>query len=102
MTPAFRECRVVVDVPGVGGGGRNLKRAVETVDGGSATLAELRRVGIDALVKALGPVGMARFLQLFETGRDDYTSDREAILGNPSVDELIAELERRRGSPSTG
>lgn len=79
-----------------------MKRAVETIDGGSATLAELRRVGIDALVKALGPVGMARFLQLFETGRDDYTSDREVILGNPSVDELVAELERRRGSPSTG
>ena len=77
-----------------------MKKAVETVNGGSATLAELRRVGIDALVKALGPVGMARFLP--ETGRDGYTSDREAILGNPSVDELIAELERRRGSPSTG
>ena len=44
---------------------------------------------------------MARFLQLFETGRDDYTADREVILGNPSVDELIDEAERRRGSPST-
>lgn len=79
-----------------------MKMVVEAIDGGSATLAELRRVGIEALVKALGPVGMARFLQLFETGRDDYTSDREVILGNPSVDELIDEVERRRGSPPTG
>ena len=92
---------MAIDLPGVGGGGCILKRAVETIDGGSATLAELRRVGIEALVSALGPVGMARFLQLFETGRDDYTADREVILGNPSVDELIDEAERRRGSPST-
>lgn len=98
----LRECRVAVDLPGVGGGGCTLKKAVETIDGGSATLAELRRVGIGALVNALGPVGMARFLQLVETGRNDYTSDREVILGNPSVDELIAEVERRRGNPSTG
>lgn len=79
-----------------------MKMVVEAIDGGSATLAELRRVGIEALVKALGPVGMARFLQLFESGRDDYTSDREVILGNPSVDELIDEVERRRGSSPTG
>jgi hypothetical protein len=96
------ECSVAVDLPEVGGGGCALKKAVETIDGGSATPAELRRVGIEALVNALGPVGMARFLQLFATGRDDYTSDREGILGNPSVDELIAEIERRPGSPSTG
>jgi hypothetical protein len=78
-----------------------LKVVVETIDGGSATLAELRRVGVEALVKALGPVGMARFLQLIGTGRDDYTSDREAILGYQSVDELVDEVEERRGSPST-
>jgi hypothetical protein len=68
--------------------------AVETIDGSSATLAELRRVGLDALVKALGPVGMARFLQQFGSGRGDYTAGRHAILGNPTVDELVDELER--------
>lgn len=76
-----------------------MSAAVETIDGGSATLAELRRVGIDALVKALGPVGMARFLQQFDPGQGDYTAQRYAILGNPTVDELMDEVERRRGSP---
>jgi len=77
-----------------------MNAAVETIDGGSATLAELRRVGLDALVKALGPVGMARFLQQFDPGHGDYTAERQAILGNPTVDELIDEVERRQRSPS--
>jgi hypothetical protein len=45
----------------VRGGDYAMNAAVEPIDGGKATLAELRRVGIDALAKALGPVGMARF-----------------------------------------
>jgi hypothetical protein len=68
--------------------------AVETIDGSSAALAELRRVGLEALVKALGPVGMARFLQQFDFGRGDYTAERHAILGSPTVDELVDEVER--------
>ena len=77
-----------------------MSAAVETIDGGSATPAELRRVGIDALVKALGPVGMARFLQQFDPGHGDYTAQRYAILGNPTVDELMDEVVQRRGNPS--
>jgi len=74
--------------------------AAEPIDGSTATPAELRRAGIDALVRALGPVGMARFLQQFDPGHDDYTADRDRILGNPTVDSLMNELERRRQSPS--
>ena len=74
--------------------------AVEPIDGSTATPAELRRVGLEALVKALGPVGMARFFQQFDLGHGDYTAERDDILGNPSVDELVDELERCRISPS--
>ncbi|EQD76621.1 hypothetical protein B1A_03303 [mine drainage metagenome] len=77
-----------------------MNAAVETIDGGSATPAELRRVGIDALVKALGPVGMARFLQQFDPGHGDYTAERQGILGAPTVDDLIDEAEQRRRKPS--
>jgi hypothetical protein len=72
-----------------------MNAAVETIDGGKATLAELRRAGIDALAKAPGPVGMARFLQQFDSGKGDYTAERSRILGNPSVDAVIDEMERR-------
>jgi hypothetical protein len=42
--------------------------AAEPIDGSTATPAELQRAGIDALVRALGPVGMARFLRRFAPG----------------------------------
>lgn len=74
--------------------------AVEPIDGSTATPAELRRAGLEALVKALGPVGMARFFQQFDLGRGDYTAERDHILGDPTVDELVDELERRRNTPS--
>jgi hypothetical protein len=75
-----------------------MNAAAEPIDGGKATLAELRRAGIEALVKALGPVGMARFLQQFDPGQGDYTTERSRILGNPSVDAVMDETERRRAS----
>jgi hypothetical protein len=56
-----------------------MNTAVEPIDGGNSTLAELRRAGIDALVKALGPVGMARFLQQFDPGQGDCTAERGRI-----------------------
>jgi hypothetical protein len=77
-----------------------MKATVETIDGGQATLAEIRRAGIDALVNALGPLGMVRFLQQLDPGHGDYIAQRYAILGNPTVDELMAEVEQRRGGSS--
>lgn len=72
-----------------------MSAVVETIDGGSASLSELRRVGIDALVQALGPVGMARFLQQCRPRPGDYTAQRYGILGEPTVDELMDEVQRR-------
>ena len=71
----------------------------QAIDGCTATPTELRRAGINALVKALGPVGMARFLQPFGLGKGDYTTERDQILGSPTVDELMNELEHRQESP---
>lgn len=60
------------------------------------TLEEIRLTGLEALAKALGPVGLVRFLQQFETGSGDYTAQRDQILGQKSVKELSAELEKLR------
>jgi len=78
-----------------------MNAAAEPIDGGKPTIAELRRVGIEALVKALGPVGMARFLQQFDPGQGDYTAERNRILGTPTVDQIMDELEHRRKDPSS-
>jgi hypothetical protein len=74
----------------------SMRAVVDVIDGGKATLPELRQAGIEALVKALGPVGMASFLQQFDPGRGDYTAERDDTLGSRSVDELVDEIERRR------
>jgi hypothetical protein len=60
------------------------------------TQAEIRRLGIEALTQALGPAGMARFMQQFEMGSGDYTRDRDEILGNPTIEEVVAEIKQMR------
>jgi hypothetical protein len=43
---------------------------------------------------------MARFFQHFNLGHGDYTAERDHILGNPTIDELVDDLEQRRKSIS--
>lgn len=61
-----------------------------------ATLDEIRQAGVDALLRALGPVGMVRFLQQYTRGHGDYTRDRQEWLGNESVDELGERIMREQ------
>ncbi len=53
------------------------------------TLNRIREEGISVLNKKLGPVDTIRFLQQFDTGYGDYTRERENILGNPPVEEIV-------------
>lgn len=54
------------------------------------TQSELRRLGIEALVRSLGPVGMVRFMQQFETGKGDYTKERAKWIDKITLDEITA------------
>jgi len=63
------------------------------------TLDEIRAAGLEALARALGPVGMIRFLQQFETGSGDYTQERRAWLGDLTVDEIAERIRQRRTAP---
>lgn len=39
--------------------------------------SEIRRLGTEALVKAIGPIGMARYLEEFDNGgAGDYTKEK--------------------------
>lgn len=57
------------------------------------TLEEVRARGIAALSKELGVAGMIRFLQQFESGRGDYSKERDANLGDLSVDQIASEIQ---------
>lgn len=50
--------------------------------------AALRQLGIEALTKALGPVGMVRFMRQFDTGSGNYTQEREALLSGITMEDF--------------
>lgn len=59
-------------------------------------LAEVTERAIGALVRELGVADTARFLQQFGVGYGDYASERDALFGHLSLDEVI-EQSRRYG-----
>jgi hypothetical protein len=64
------------------------------------TLEQVRAKGLQALADELGPVGMARFLQLTETGCGDYSRERHARIGKQSAQALAKQIEARRKTAS--
>ena len=63
---------------------------------GEMTLHEIRQAGFAALLRELGPVGMARFLQQFSTGSGDYSKERHALLDHLTVDDVAEGIRRQR------
>lgn len=52
---------------------------------------EIRTAGLNALRKALGPVGMVRFIQQYDLGHGDYTKERqeEPDISLDEIDDLL-------------
>ncbi|MEM6647650.1 MAG: hypothetical protein AAF730_15500 [Bacteroidota bacterium] len=48
--------------------------------------------GRAALVRELGVVDALRFIQQFNAGSGNYTEERDAFLGEESLDEIIAQV----------
>lgn len=62
------------------------------------SMAQIRIAGLAALMRELGPVGMVRFLQQFETGYGDYSKERLQWLDQWNVETLIETLQKRKKS----
>lgn len=56
----------------------------------------IRKLGLEALAKELGPIGMARFLQQYEGGAGDYTKERERWLKGQRVKDIVKGIKERR------
>jgi hypothetical protein len=55
----------------------------------------LHQAGLDALRRDLGVAGMVRFIQLFEGGKGDYTTERWQWLAEEAdVESVAGEIER--------
>ena len=61
-----------------------------------ATPEQIMDAGIDALVRELGPVGMARFFKQLEQGMGDYTEERQKWAEHVTVDQLVEEIRQMR------
>ncbi len=61
-------------------------------------MSELTETAIATLCREFGPVNTARFINHFSTGLGDYTAERAALADSRSVDEVVAEIERRRNA----
>ena len=67
------------------------------IDVSKLTQTEIQKLGIDTLSLALGPAGMGLFMHhQFDIGRGDYTRDRNEILGNPTIEEIVTRIQERR------
>lgn len=64
--------------------------------GKAITLAELDDSAIRILCREFGVVNATRFIQQFTTGYGNYTEERDQIIGDETVDEIAADIERRR------
>jgi hypothetical protein len=62
------------------------------------TLNEIQQKGLEALSRELGPVGMVRFLQMFETGYGDYTRERHQWLDDQRIEDIAQRVRQRRTS----
>jgi hypothetical protein len=58
--------------------------------------AGIRKAGLEAVAKKLGPLGMVRFLQQFETGRGDYTKERGQWLNDLDMKAVVTDIRKKR------
>jgi hypothetical protein len=56
---------------------------------------EFERHALAILQRELGADGLARFLRLYRSGSGDYTRDRHGWLEGSTIQEIMAEIERR-------
>ncbi len=62
-------------------------------------LYEIRQRGLDVLTKELGPVATVRFLRQFENGEGNYTEEREELLKDVTIDDIVAGIAARKNKP---
>jgi len=56
---------------------------------------DFERHALAILRRELGLDGLARFLRLYRSGGGDYTRDRHQWLEGATIQEIMAEVERR-------
>ena len=58
------------------------------------SLYQIRMEGWKALTDRLGPGGAMRFMMQYDPGQGDYTSERQHLFADVSLDDLLEAVER--------
>jgi len=64
----------------------------------TSNLSAIRERGFSALTKELGPSGMAIFIRQFDNGSGNYTEERDELLKNLTIDDIVASIKKRKSS----
>lgn len=59
-------------------------------------LAEITHEAIGVLCREIGTVNTLRFVNQFTVGYGNYTEEREALFGDLSMNEIVAEIKQSR------
>lgn len=65
------------------------------------TQQEIVRQGYQVLVDTLGVVDALRFIQYFSPGQGDYTQERQAWVGQTSLDDIFGAIEQQQNDDTT-
>ena len=65
------------------------------------TANQIHELGIEALLQKLGPAGTIRFLHQYETGKGNYSVDRQEWLTVPDVETLVNQIQQAREDNSS-
>ena len=60
------------------------------------TPIELQRKGFQALVNSFGIVDAIRFIHQYDSGSGDYTQERHQWLDKLTMEEILADIEKRQ------
>lgn len=61
-------------------------------------LDTINEEALQLLMKELGVANTARFIQQFTTGTGNHTEERKELLKDWTLDDVLEETKRRRGS----
>lgn len=59
------------------------------------TINELQTEGWEALVSRLGVVEATRYILQYQSGKGDYTKERQNFFKDMSVEDIIADIRRK-------
>ncbi len=62
-------------------------------------LAEITQNAIQVLCREIGVVDTMRFVGQFTMGYGNYTEERDTLLGDMTLDDILAEIKRRHEQP---